>query len=123
MIEAKLGRDCSLFSYPNGDYSAGVRHLVQCSGYKLAFTNQDPGVWTENTDAYLIPRVNVCEYHLVDSRGNFSPLMFDYAVVWNAAKGMLTRTREQYFRKLRNKAMGWLPRFGTADKKGLEKPF
>jgi peptidoglycan/xylan/chitin deacetylase (PgdA/CDA1 family) len=90
-IEEKLEAPCTLFSYPNGNCSDSVRDLVACSGYTLAFLNQDPGVWTEDCDPYQIPRINVCEYHLVDSRGNFSPLIFDYAVVWSAAKGLLAQ--------------------------------
>src|ERR1700743_2074958 len=90
-IEQKLNTTFALFSYPNGDCSKPVRSLVARAGYKLAFLNQDPGVWTRDCDPYLIPRVNVCEYHLVDSKGKFSPLIFEYAVVWNAAKGLLAQ--------------------------------
>ena len=90
-IQQKLGGSCHLFSYPNGDCSEQVRELVEQAGYKFAFLNQEPGVWTRDCDPFLIPRVNVCEYHLVDSKGDFSPLIFDYAVVWNAAKGLLSQ--------------------------------
>ena len=86
-IQQKLGSSCELFSYPNGDYSDQVRDLVAQAGYKFAFLNQEPGVWTRDCDPFLIPRVNVCEYHLVDSKGNFSPTIFNYAVVWSAARG------------------------------------
>lgn len=90
-IQQKLGGSCNLFSYPNGDYSQPVRDLVAQAGYKFAFLNQEPGVWIRDCDPFLIPRVNVCEYHLIDSKGNFSPLIFQYAVVWSAAKGLLLR--------------------------------
>ncbi|HZS29451.1 MAG TPA: polysaccharide deacetylase family protein, partial [Candidatus Angelobacter sp.] len=59
-VEKKLGAPCRLFSYPNGDCSEAVRELVQQAGYKFAFLNQQPGIWTKNCDPYLIPRVNVC---------------------------------------------------------------
>jgi peptidoglycan/xylan/chitin deacetylase (PgdA/CDA1 family) len=88
-IEQKMGKPCLLFSYPNGDCSGDVRKLVQQAGYECAFLNQDAGVWTRDCDPYLVPRVNVCEYHLVDAKGRFSPLIFEYAVVWNAVKGSL----------------------------------
>jgi peptidoglycan/xylan/chitin deacetylase (PgdA/CDA1 family) len=88
-IEQKLGKPCRLFSYPNGDCSVEVRKLVQRTGYKFAFLNQDPCVWTRDCDPFLVPRVNVCEYHLIDAKGKFSPLTFDYAVVWSAAKGLM----------------------------------
>jgi peptidoglycan/xylan/chitin deacetylase (PgdA/CDA1 family) len=89
-IQQKLGNCCEMFSYPNGNCSGSVRDLVAEAGYKFAFLNQDPGVWTRDCDPFLIPRVNICEYHLVDAKGNFSPLIFDYAVVWSAAKGLLS---------------------------------
>lgn len=122
LIEQKLQAPCSLFSYPNGDCSGPVRGLVVDAGYKLAFLNQAPGVWTRDCDPFLIPRVNVCEYHLVDSKGNFSPLIFDYAVVWNAAKGLLARTRAAYLQKVQSYWQTWLARTGKhAGKKPLEK--
>jgi peptidoglycan/xylan/chitin deacetylase (PgdA/CDA1 family) len=99
LIQQKLHTPCSLFSYPNGDYSVQVRALVAEAGYRFAFLNQDPGVWTRDCDPLLIPRVNVCEYHLANSKGNFSPLIFDYAVVWNAAKGLLAQTLANYRHK------------------------
>ena len=95
-IQQKLGNCCEMFSYPNGDYSEPVRDLVAEAGYKFAFLNQDPGVWTRDCDPFLIPRVNVCEYHLVDAKGNFSPLIFDYAVVWSAAKGLLSHCLKNF---------------------------
>jgi peptidoglycan/xylan/chitin deacetylase (PgdA/CDA1 family) len=119
-IQQKLGGSCHLFSYPNGDYSEQVRELVAQAGYKFAFLNQEPGVWTRDCDPFLIPRVNVCEYHLVDSKGEFSPLVFDYAVVWNAARGLLSQlllkrlkkfqigsqTSGKTFKASENKSMG-----------------
>jgi peptidoglycan/xylan/chitin deacetylase (PgdA/CDA1 family) len=99
-IEQKLGKPCLLFSYPNGDCSDNVRKLVQGAGYEFAFLNQAPGVWTRDCDPYLVPRVNICEYHLVDARGRFSPLIFDYAVVWNAAKGLMMQRWQSWLRDL-----------------------
>lgn len=107
-IERELGKPCRLFSYPNGDCSEAVRELVQRAGYQLAFLNQDPGVWTQDCDPYLIPRVNVCEYHLVDANGKFSPLIFDYAVVWSAAKGLMRQTLNKSVRKLRHQWRSWM---------------
>jgi peptidoglycan/xylan/chitin deacetylase (PgdA/CDA1 family) len=107
-IEKKLEAPCTLFSYPNGDYSDSVRQLVVKSGYKFAFLNQEPGVWTSECDPYLIPRINVCEYHLVDSKGNFSPLIFEYAVIWNAAKGLLAQWRKNRLRNKPQSRQTWL---------------
>ena len=122
LIEQKLNAPCSLFSYPNGDCSGPVRGLVARAGYKFAFLNQDPGVWTRECDPFLIPRVNVCEYHLVDSKGNFSPLIFDYAVVWSAAKGLLAQLRTTSLRKLQGRMHNWAAKLSRqTEKKPLEK--
>jgi peptidoglycan/xylan/chitin deacetylase (PgdA/CDA1 family) len=124
LIQEKLKVPCSLFSYPNGDCSAQVRGLVAAAGYKFAFLNQDPGVWTRDCDPLLIPRVNVCEYHLVDAKGDFSPLIFDYAVVWSAAKGLLTQMRRARRQKRKNKRQAGTPRlWKQSGKNQLEKPF
>jgi peptidoglycan/xylan/chitin deacetylase (PgdA/CDA1 family) len=122
LIEQKLNAPCSLFSYPNGDCSDPVRGLVARAGYKLAFLNQDPGVWTRECDPFLIPRVNVCEYHLVDSKGNFSPLIFDYTVVWSAAKGLLAQARTTFLQKGQGRWHSWVTKLSRqAGKKELEK--
>jgi peptidoglycan/xylan/chitin deacetylase (PgdA/CDA1 family) len=124
LIQEKLKVPCSLFSYPNGDYSMQVRGLVAAAGYKFAFLNQDPGVWTRDCDPLLIPRVNVCEYHLVDAKGGFSPLIFDYAVVWNAAKGLLAqmwRARRQ--RRKNDRKAGTPGLWKQSGKNQLEKPY
>lgn len=120
-IQQKLDASCSLFSYPNGDYSKQVREMVAEAGYKFAFLNREPGVWTRDCDPFLIPRVNVCEYHLVDSKGDFSPLIFDYAVVWSAAKGLLLQLLSNRLRKSQSgrqiSEKAWKP----TEKKQLEK--
>ncbi|HEY2363873.1 MAG TPA: polysaccharide deacetylase family protein [Candidatus Angelobacter sp.] len=119
-IQQKLGGSCHLFSYPNGDCSQPVRDLVAQAGYEFAFLNQEPGVWTRDCDPFLIPRVNVCEYHLVNSKGNFSPLIFQYAVVWSAAKGLLLQMLSKRMKKSQNSqapANAWKP----AEKTPVEK--
>jgi peptidoglycan/xylan/chitin deacetylase (PgdA/CDA1 family) len=120
-IQQKLGGSCHLFSYPNGDYSEQVRELVARAGYTFAFLNQEPGVWTRDCDPFLIPRVNVCEYHLVDAKGDFSPLIFDYAVVWSAARGLLSQALSGRFKKLQRgrqiSGKAWDP----TEKKPIEK--
>jgi hypothetical protein len=96
--------------------------LVSRTGYKFAFLNQVPGVWTRDCDPFLIPRVNVCEYHMVDSKGNFSPLIFDYAVVWSAAKGLLYRLMAIKQQKLQSRWQTWLVKPAKqVEKKQLEK--
>jgi peptidoglycan/xylan/chitin deacetylase (PgdA/CDA1 family) len=120
-IQQKLGGSCELFSYPNGDYSEPVRNLVAQAGYKFAFLNQEPGVWTRDCDPFLIPRVNVCEYHLVDAKGDFSPQIFDYAVVWSAARGLLLQLLSNRLKKFQRRpgvsGKAWKP----TEKKPIEK--
>jgi len=113
-IEEELDKGCEIFSYPNGDCSAEVRKLVESAGYKLAFLNKGPGVWTQDCDRYRIPRVNVCEFHLVNAAGDFSALTFDYAVVWSAAKGLMKESWRKRFSKLQRKWNSW---FGGAAQK------
>jgi peptidoglycan/xylan/chitin deacetylase (PgdA/CDA1 family) len=107
LIEEKVGGRCSLFSYPNGNCSRAVRDLVARAGYRLAFLNQEPGVWTQGCDPYMIPRVNVCEYHLVDAQGKFSPLIFEYAVVWQAARRLIAGACAGYLRRLTARVRSW----------------
>jgi peptidoglycan/xylan/chitin deacetylase (PgdA/CDA1 family) len=85
-IEERLGRECTLFAYPNGNSSPEVRGIVRRAGYKLAFVNDWPVLWTRDRDPYQVPRVNICEYHLIGLDGKFSPLVFEYAVVWKAVR-------------------------------------
>lgn len=120
-IQQKLGAACHLFSYPNGDHSEQVRALVAQAGYKFAFLNQEPGVWTRDCDPFLIPRVNVCEYHLVDSKGEFSPLIFNYAVVWNAAKGLLLQLLSKRFKKFQRASQTSGKVWKASEKKSMGK--
>lgn len=115
-IQQKLGGSCKLFSYPNGDYSEQVRKLVAQAGYKLAFLNQQPGVWTRDCDPLLIPRVNVCEYHLVNTKDEFSPLIFDYAVVWSAARGLLSYRLKKFIRGNHTSQKAWEPSEKSTEK-------
>jgi peptidoglycan/xylan/chitin deacetylase (PgdA/CDA1 family) len=119
-IQQKLGGACELFSYPNGDCSKPVRDLVAQAGYKFAFLN-DPGVWTRDCDPFLIPRVNICEFHLVDSKGHFSPLIFDYAVVWSAAKGLLSHMLSNGLKKFQKGSQGSGETWKPGEKKSLGK--
>ena len=87
MVEAKVGKPCTLFAYPNGDFSPEVRALVAAAGYKLAFINR-AGAWLESTDPLLIPRVNLWEGSVVDGSQRFSSLAFRYATMWKAYRAM-----------------------------------
>ncbi len=99
-MEEELGVPCRLFAYPNGDSSVEVSELAARAGYRYAFLNQHPGVWTAGCNPHRIRRINACEYHLVDANGNFSPLIFDYAVIWSAAKGLMAQKIRGLLQKL-----------------------
>jgi peptidoglycan/xylan/chitin deacetylase (PgdA/CDA1 family) len=81
-IEAELN-SCSLFAYPNGDWSPEVRELAAQAGYQAAFINS-PGVWQEHSHPLSIPRVNVWEGSLTSPGGRFSRLALEYAIFWKA---------------------------------------
>jgi peptidoglycan/xylan/chitin deacetylase (PgdA/CDA1 family) len=99
LIENRLRSACALFAYPNGNCSPEVRDLVEKAGYRLAFLNDQPGVWVRDCDPYMIPRVNVCEHHLMNAKGRFSPLIFEYTVLLRAAEGMLASRWSAWFGK------------------------
>jgi len=82
-IERVLGQSCRLFAYPNGSWSKDVRRSVKELGYERAFINT-PGLWNDNSDPYLIPRVNLWEGSLVGPFGKFSPAAFLYSTFWRA---------------------------------------
>jgi len=81
VIERALGENCMAFSYPNGDWSPEIRDLVIQGGYRQAFTTEI-GIWTADTDPWLIPRVNIWEGSIIGPSGRFSPVVFEYATVW-----------------------------------------
>lgn len=100
LIQERLHSACALFAYPNGDSSPEVRDLVEKAGYSVAFLNDQADVWARDCDPYMIPRMNVCEHHLMDSQGRFSPLIFEYTIVWRAAEGMLTSRCSAFFGRI-----------------------
>lgn len=120
VITQRLGAACDVFAYPNGDSSPETRSLVEKAGYRRAFLNQFPGIWSRDTDPFAIPRVNICEYHLVDKDGNFSPLIFDYAVIWATAKCHFQSKLASTFQKLKYRLSALTPpgRARLTDSKG-----
>lgn len=55
-LECRFGQPITLFCYPYGHYSEGIREIVSES-HELAFTADD-GVVTDRVDPCLIPRVH-----------------------------------------------------------------
>lgn len=87
-IWENLSTSCTLFAYPNGDMSPAVRELVGKAGYQLAFSTRN-GVWFRGSDPLAVPRINLWEGKLLNPRGGFSGLAFEYAVTWKAYLGSL----------------------------------
>jgi peptidoglycan/xylan/chitin deacetylase (PgdA/CDA1 family) len=83
IIERKLGREVSIFAYPNGDYNDHIRELVKKRGYICALTTGNRKDRESNADIYSLPRINVHDGISVGPRGNFSPAMFSLHIIRN----------------------------------------
>jgi peptidoglycan/xylan/chitin deacetylase (PgdA/CDA1 family) len=83
-IETRIGKECRLLAYPNGNCSREIRDQAEAAGYRFAFTTR-PGVWTAGCDPLLVPRINMSESKLTGLRGGFSRVAFEYSVFWKAA--------------------------------------
>ena len=80
-LETKLGSECDLFAYPNGDWSPAIREQLAESGFRRAFTTERKA-WLPEADLLSIPRAHVQQEDLVGLGGVFSAAMFEYATVW-----------------------------------------
>lgn len=56
-LERELGHTTTLFCYPNGDYDAGVRRVVEEAGYRCAVT-VEPGLNDSRSDMLSLKRVH-----------------------------------------------------------------
>lgn len=90
-IEINLNQPCATFAYPNGSWSEETKQLVVEAGFQQAFINS-PGVWTVQTDRWLIPRVNIWEGSLAGVTGKFSSAVFEYTVFWRSYRMLLRDT-------------------------------
>ena len=75
------------FAYPNGDYTAREREIVQESGYKCALTI-DPGFNTKSTDLFALKRIGIPD------SGNRSELLVRASGLWGFVR-YLVRGRYQ----------------------------
>lgn len=57
-LEDMFGVSVQHFCYPYGSWETWVRDLVEESGFRTAVTT-DPGVCTDITDPFILPRINV----------------------------------------------------------------
>jgi peptidoglycan/xylan/chitin deacetylase (PgdA/CDA1 family) len=88
-VERELDKSCDLFAYPNGNHSHATRLLLKEAGFSLAFTTRT-GAWTTASDPLTVPRVNMSESDVAGPTGRFSPAMFEYSAVWQAARPLRT---------------------------------
>lgn len=84
-LESQLGETCPALAYPNGSCSTAVRNAALQAGFKLAFTTRT-GLWTEDCDPLLVPRINISEARITGPLGNFSQAMFEYYVFWRGLR-------------------------------------
>jgi peptidoglycan/xylan/chitin deacetylase (PgdA/CDA1 family) len=80
-LESRLGSECDLFAYPNGDWSPAIREQLAECGFRRAFTTERKA-WLPETDLLSIPRAHIQQEDLVGFGGTFSAAMFEYATIW-----------------------------------------
>jgi peptidoglycan/xylan/chitin deacetylase (PgdA/CDA1 family) len=60
VLDARLGRPASTFSYPNGAWNPDLAREVKSTGYRLAFTTE-PGYVSCDDDPLTLRRLNIHE--------------------------------------------------------------
>ena len=63
-LEDLLGRDCSAFAYPYGNWSPEVRALVAEAGYRVACTTRRAAARAAD-DRLALPRINIRRYNVL----------------------------------------------------------
>jgi peptidoglycan/xylan/chitin deacetylase (PgdA/CDA1 family) len=74
-IENRIGEPVTLFAYPNGDWNAEVKRIVQRSEYLSAVVTNNPPD-SGAVDRFAIGRVNVHEGTSASPSGRFSKAVF-----------------------------------------------
>jgi len=81
---------CESFSYPNGNWSQEIRDAMAYAGFKLGVTTER-GIWFSTSDELALPRMNMYEDQVIGPTGKFSPMMFDYRIMWRGWWASKTR--------------------------------
>jgi len=76
IIEEKIGKECELFSYPNGDYNSEIKQLVQETGYSSAITTSGQEIIKEEQDFFALKRFGIHEGAALSPTGRFSKAIF-----------------------------------------------
>ncbi len=81
MLEKKLGKNISLFSYPAGGFNKKIRQIVIDSGYLAAVTSK-PGIGYPSNDIYALKRIRISESK------------YNLPVFWYKVSGVYTPAQE-----------------------------
>lgn len=76
-IEDRIGRECSAFAYPNGDFDGSVVEVVRQAGFRCALTTR-PGRVSGKSDPFVLSRVSASPDSSI-FRLKASPLYLDLA--------------------------------------------
>jgi peptidoglycan/xylan/chitin deacetylase (PgdA/CDA1 family) len=80
IIEEKLGRIITLFSYPNGDYSAEIQTIVKEAGYACAVVTVGNDDNNNGIDILGLRRIGVHHDVSISPGGKFSEAMFAFHI-------------------------------------------
>jgi peptidoglycan/xylan/chitin deacetylase (PgdA/CDA1 family) len=78
-MEANLNRPVDFFAYPNGDYDATVRNMVERAGYQAALATRGLA-GSSNLDFFALGRVGIHEGVSCGITGGFSRALFACAI-------------------------------------------
>jgi hypothetical protein len=91
-LEARLGKPIRHFAYPDGRYDEAALRAVANAGYRFGYTT-----CRHRDEAYpnlTIPRKVLWERSCVDTRGRFSPAIFECQV--HAMFDLFSRCRQRH---------------------------
>jgi peptidoglycan/xylan/chitin deacetylase (PgdA/CDA1 family) len=92
-LEKWIGREITMFAYPNGDFDDRVIKLLIKNGYKLAATTQAKFCY-QGENPYLIPRNSVM------NKGNFPEQLCHLYGVWQPFITKLKKTVHKFIPKV-----------------------
>lgn len=72
LLEDRLGRAVATFAYPNGEYDARIRQMVEAAGFSVAVTTQ-ARLNPTGTDLLALGRISLCEESTRGISGAYSP--------------------------------------------------
>lgn len=79
-VEERLGKPCTLFAYPDGDFNAEIVELVRESGFTAAVTGSPKLLNNKRNDLLLLPRISAGP-NFYTFKGSFSGLYPDLMTI------------------------------------------